>query len=320
MRARPLVILVLILAAAAGLYFYARKPPQANAPPRPGQAAAASPATAALPPAPITVAVVARSAVPVRLTAVGNAQAYATVAIKSRVDGQIFKVGFQEGQLVHKGDLLFSIDPRPFEAQLRQAQANLARDQATLERNRQDLARYAELLKKDFAPRQQYDQMKAAVDSTAATLQADQAAITQAELNVEYCQIRAPIEGITGNLLVDQGNLVKANDTVSLVVINQVKPIYVSFSVPQDNLPEIKRRMASEKLSVDAIIPGDASAPERGILTFVNNAVDLNTGTIQLKATFANADGHLTPGQFVNAALTLSTLRDALVVPAQAVQ
>ncbi len=312
MKARYLAILVLAAAGAGAAYYYER---QAVTPP-----AHATIAPAQAPAAPVTVALVVQKPMPVRLGAVGNARAYAIVSVKSRVDGQIFKVGFQEGQLVHKGDLLFAIDPRPFEAALRQAQANLARDQATLERNRLDLERYGELLKKDFASRQQVDQTKASVDSMVATLQADQAAIVQAQLNLEYCQIRSPIEGITGNLLVNEGNLVKANDTVNLVVINQVKPIYVSFSVPQQNLPEIRRRIAAGKLAVEVAIPGDAGPPETGALTFINNSVDMNTGTIQLKATFPNDDGRLTPGQFVNAGLTLSTIQAALVVPAEAVQ
>jgi membrane fusion protein, multidrug efflux system len=312
MKARYLAILVLAAAGAGAAYYYERQAVT--------QPAHANVAPAQAPAAPVTVALVVQKPMPVRLSAVGNARAYAIVSVKSRVDGQIFKVGFQEGQLVHKGDLLFAIDPRPFEAALHQAQANLARDQATLQRNRLDLDRYSELLKKDFAPRQQIDQTKASVDSMVATLQADQSSIVQAQLNLEYCQIRSPIEGITGNLLVNEGNLVKANDTVNLVVINQVKPIYVSFSVAQQNLPEIKRRMAAGKLAVEVAIPGDDGPAETGGLTFINNSVDMNTGTIQLKATFPNDNGRLTPGQFVNVGLTLSTIQAALVVPAQAVQ
>jgi multidrug efflux system membrane fusion protein len=316
MKTRYIAILGLMAAAAAGAYYYERYGGGASA----GAQAQPQAAAPQLPPAPVTVATVERASMPVKISAVGNALAYATVAVKSRVDGQIFKVSFQEGQLVHKGELLFSIDPRPFQALVRQAQANLARDQSSLQRFRLDLERYSELLKKDFAPRQQVDQAKGQVGSAEATVQADEAAIVQAQLNVEYTQIRSPLEGITGNLLVNEGNLVKANDTVALVVITQVKPIYVSFSVPEQRLPEIKRRLANEKLAVEVAIPGDDRPPAVGQLTFINNSVDANTGTIQLKATFPNEDGRLTPGQFVNASLTLNTLASALVVPTQAIQ
>jgi multidrug efflux system membrane fusion protein len=312
MKSRYVAIIALAVVAAGAVYYHER---QVVTPPAQARAG-----NAHLPPAPVTVAAVVQKPMPVRLSAVGNALAYAVVSVKSRVDGQIFKVGFLEGQLVHQGELLFQIDPRPFEAALRQAKANLARDHATLERNQLDLVRYSELIKKDFTSRQQVEQTKASVDSMAATIEADQALIVQAELNLEYCEIRSPLEGIAGNLLVNQGNLVKANDTVNLVVIHQVKPIYVSFSVAEQNLPEIKRRRAAGKLVVDVSIPGDPGPPETGELTFVNNAVDMNTGTIQLKATFPNTDGRLTSGQFVNASLVLDMITDALVVPAEAVQ
>lgn len=314
-RRQILIFCVLAAAVAGGGYYYFNvlEPARAAAQARPAVEGGA-------PPAPVTVATVAKESVPVRITTIGNAQAYSTVSVKSRVDGQIFSVGFQEGQLVHKGDLLFQIDPRPFEAQLNQAEANLARDKAQLGRAGLDLQRYTELSQKNFASRQTYETARATAESAQATVAADQAAVDQAKINLEYTQIRSPIDGLTGNLLINVGNIVKAEDTPALVVINQVQPIYVSFSIPEQNLPEVKRRMAEGPLPVAATIPGDTGPPEEGKVTFINNAVDTSTGTIQLKATFPNENGRLTPGQFVNVAMTLTTLSDALVVPSRAIQ
>ncbi len=316
MRTRQLLVFSVLAAAVAGggyYYFDVYQPARAATQAR----LAAAGGTA---PAPVTVATVATESVPVRLGTIGNAQAYSTVSIKSRVDGQILAVGFREGQLVHKGDLLFQIDPRPFEAQLDQAQANLARDKAQLVRATLDLQRYTELSQKNFASHQTYETARATAESAQATVAADQAAVDQAKLNVEYTQIRSPIDGLTGNLLINLGNIVKAEDTPALLVINQVEPIYVSFSIPEQNLPEVKRRMAAGVLPVETTIPGDRGPPDEGQVTFINNAVDTSTGTIQLKATFPNEDGRLTPGQFVEVAMTLTTLSDALVVPSQAIQ
>ena len=316
MKRRRLLLFGALAAAVAGggYYYFDVYHPQRAASQAP-RAAAGGPA-----PAPVTVATVAMASVPVRISTIGNAQAYSTVSIKSRVDGQIFAVGFQEGQLVHKGDLLFQIDPRPFEAQLNQAQANLARDKAQLVRATLDLQRYTELSQRNFASHQTYETARAAAESAEATVAADQAAVDQAKLNLEYTQIRSPINGLTGNLLINVGNIVKAEDTPALLVINQVEPIYVSFAVPEQNLPEVKRRMAAGPLPVETTIPGDRGPPEAGQVTFINNAVDTSTGTIQLKATFPNVDGRLTPGQFVEVAMTLTTLSEALVVPSQAIQ
>jgi membrane fusion protein, multidrug efflux system len=271
-------------------------------------------------PAPVVVATVGQQAVPVQYTTIGTVQPISTVMVKSRVDGQIFKVGFAEGQLVHQGDLLFQLDPRPYQATLDQAQANQVRDKASLVRAQLDLKRYTELAKKDFAPQQQLEQARATAESAQATLDGDQAAVEQAKLNLDYAAIRSPLDGRTGNLMVTGGNLVKATDTAALVTINQVTPIYVSFSVPQDGMPEVQRRMASGAVPVSVTINGDTGGPIQGPVTFINNQVDSSTGTIQLKATFANEDGRLVPGQFVNVAMTLSTLAEALVIPSQAVQ
>ncbi len=300
-----------VLLAAGGYYYFSVYLPRAK------HAQAASAATLV---APVTVAPVTEQAVPVQYNTIGTVQQFTTVSVKSLVDGQIFKAGFLEGQYVHRGDLLFQIDPRPFQAALQQAQANLERDKAQSVRADLDLKRYDELAKKDWASRQQYEQARATADSAHASVLADQAAIDQAKLNIEYSQIRSPIDGRTGNMLINVGNLVKANDTVALVMINQTRPIYVSFAISQQNLPEVRARMASEALYVTVVIPGDSGGPERGKVTFINNQVDTSTGTIQLKATFPNENDRLVPGQFVNVAMTLATLTNALVVPSQAVQ
>lgn len=269
---------------------------------------------------PVTLAAVQRKSVPIVLRAIGNVQAYSTVAVKSRVDGQVFEAGFKEGQMVHKGDLLFTIDPRPFDAAARQAEATLARDKAQLEGAQLDLTRYSQLAKSGFAAQQKYEESKTAVDSFEATVKADQAAIETARLNQGYASIHSPIDGRTGSVLIHPGNLVKANDTNALVIINQVKPIYVAFSIPEQYLTEISQRMASSALKVEARLADENEQPIVGQLTFVNNAVDTTTGTIMLKATFANDDERLVPGAFVHVRLILRTLENALVVPTPAVQ
>lgn len=269
---------------------------------------------------PVTVAKAQRKTVPIVLRAIGNVQAYSTVAVKSRVDGQIFDAGFKEGQMVHKGDQLFTIDPRPFDAAVRQAEAALARDKAQLEGAQLDLTRYSQLAKSGFAAQQKYEESKTAVESLDATVKADQAAIETAKLNQSYTSIRSPIDGRTGSMLIHPGNLVKGNDTNALVVINQVKPIYVTFSIPEQYLTEISQRTAASPLQVEARLGDDSEQAIVGQLTFVNNAVDMTTGTIMLKATFANDDERLVPGAFVHVKVILKTLENALVVPTPAIQ
>lgn len=269
---------------------------------------------------PVLTGAVAEQSVPQLLTAIGSVAAFATVAVKSRVDGQIFQAEFTEGQMVRKGDKLFQIDPRPFQVQLRQAQANLARDRAQAEKMAGDLARYGKLAGKGFASQQKYDEARAAHAAMMATLKSGAAAIEAARLQLDYSAIRSPIDGRTGSILVNPGNLVKANDTTPLVVIAQLRPIHVSFSVPERHLARLKALMAAGEAAVAVRIPGDSSAPRRGRLVFINNAVDTATGTILLKAQFENEDDALTPGQFVNVALTLRERPNALVVPSQAVQ
>jgi multidrug efflux system membrane fusion protein len=272
------------------------------------------------PPVPVVVAPVVQKDVPVQLKTIGNVEAYATVAIKARVGGELKEVKFREGQDVTKGQLLFVIDPRPLETLLKQAEANLAKDRALAHKAENDARRYAELIKKDFVSREQYDQAKATHESLAAIVKADEVAVQNARLQLGYCFIAAPLTGRTGNLKADQGNLIKADADTPMVVINQIQPIYVSFSLPQQYLPEITRYLAQGKVGVKAIITGEERQPEEGVLTFVNNTVDTATGTFLLKATFENRDKRLWPGLFVNVVIHLTTQPQALVVPSQALQ
>ena len=257
---------------------------------------------------------------PLQIRAVGNVEAYSTVAVKSQVTGVLTQAHFKEGQDVKKGQLLFTIDPRPFEAALKQAEANLARDTAQLQNSREQARRYAELVKKQYVSQEQYDQIRANADAAEAVVQADQAAVENAKVQLSYCYIFSPIDGQVGTLLVNEGNLVRVNDATPLVVINQITPIYVTFSVPEQNLADIRRHMAAGSLKVAAQFQSDEGRPEQGSLAFIDNAVDRTTGTIKLKAEFKNAERRLWPGQFINVALTLSTQSDAVVVPAEAVQ
>ncbi|HZW36822.1 MAG: efflux RND transporter periplasmic adaptor subunit [Deltaproteobacteria bacterium] len=272
------------------------------------------------PPAvPVTAAVAVRKDVPVQLRAIGTAEAYSTVTVKTMVNGQITKVGFREGQDVKKGDLIFVIDPRPYEAALKTAEAAMAKDVALKENAEKDVKRYAFLIEKDLVPKQQYDQVVANAAALEATVNADRAVVENARVQLGYCFIHSPIGGRTGNLFVKEGNVVKANDT-SLVTIHQVTPIYVTFSVPEQHLPVIRKYRQARTLTVAAVVPGEEDAPARGTLTFIGNAVDNATGTIQLKATFPNEERRLWPGQFVNVRLTLTTKPGAVLVPTPAVQ
>ncbi len=270
---------------------------------------------------PVTVTRAVKKTVPIQLNAIGNVQSYAKVQIKARVEGELTAVHFREGQEVQQGDLLFAIDPAPFQARLQQARANLARDRARLLNAKRQVERYASVAKKGYVSAEQYDQVRTDATALEATVEADAAAVENARLELKYCTLRSPLTGYAGELKVDRGNLVKANDNdTPLVIIRQVCPIYVVFSLPEQYLVEVKQYMARGPLRVDAVIPGSRTAPVHGQLSFVDNAVDPATGTIQLKATFANRDKLLWPGQFVNVALTLTTQPDAVVLPPQAVQ
>ena len=240
--------------------------------------------------------------------------------MKSQVGGVLTRVHFREGQDVSRGALLFTIDPRPFEAALKQAEANLAKDNAQLENARKEVQRYAELVKKGYVAQEQFDQITTNAAALEATVNAGQAMVENARLQLKYCYIYSPITGRTGNLIANEGNLIKANADTPMVVINQVQPIYVTFAVPEQDLSEIKKYMSQGKLGVEASISKEDEKPEQGVLTFIDNAVDLTTGTIKLKGTFANKGKRLWPGQFVTAVLTLTSQPDAIVVPSQAIQ
>ncbi|HKV38437.1 MAG TPA: efflux RND transporter periplasmic adaptor subunit [Blastocatellia bacterium] len=305
-------------------------------------------------PAPVTVSTVVEKDMPVELHAIGNVQPYSTVPVKSQINGEIFTVNFKEGQDVKSGDLLFVLDPRPFEAALKQAEANMARDSALEKQYRANLVRdqaqakyaeaesnrYANLIEEGVVTKEVFEDKRSASDALNATVKADQAAIENsvaamgadkasienAKVQLGYCYIKAPMNGTLGGQIAYKGTMVKANDTTSLVTINQIMPTYVSFSVPQENLPAIRKYMADGELKVEAILqpstalPGKDSERRLGKLSFFDNTVDQATGTILLKATFANADKVLWPGQFVNVVLTLTSRPNAIVAPARAVQ
>jgi multidrug efflux system membrane fusion protein len=326
---------------------------------------------------PVVADSVTQKSVPVQLRAIGNVEAFSTVSVKSLVGGEVVSVNFVEGQEVRKGDLLFTIDPRPLEAAVKQAEANLAKDLGQVKQAEANLAkdlaqvkqaeanlardiaqaknanvqaeRYKSLAEKQVVAQQQYDQYRTnaealeatlladraaidnataaarasqeAIENAKAAVQADRAVLENARVQRGYCSICSPIDGRTGNLLIHQGNIVKANDTPSLVIINQISPIYVTFSLPEKNLSQIKEYMAKGKPKMEAIKPNSDDKPaEQGVLGFIDNAVDSTTGTIQLKGTFLNKEKRLWPGEFVKVVLTLATQSDAIVVPTNAIQ
>ncbi|HXM83294.1 MAG TPA: efflux RND transporter periplasmic adaptor subunit [Burkholderiales bacterium] len=269
---------------------------------------------------PVTVATVTQETVPIRLQGIGNVEAYSTVALKARVDGQIVEVNFREGAPVKKNDILFRIDPRPYEAALRQAEANALRDVAARNQARSQDRRYQELLEKNFVSKEAYAQIRTNADTADAVAKASQAALENARLNLEYCTIRSPLDGYVGKVLLQAGNLVRANDVNPLVVINQVRPIYVNFALPEQTLPEVRKYQAAGPLAVEVLTPDPQQHPAGGQLIFIDNAVDPSTGTIRLRGRFENTDAALWPGQFVNVSLRLYEQADALVAPAQAVQ
>jgi multidrug efflux system membrane fusion protein len=273
------------------------------------------------PPAvPVTTAAVLLRTVPVRVYAIGNVEPYTTVTVKARVDGQIVSVHFKEGDEVRQGSVLFEIDPRPFAAALKQAQANLLKDKALLDRAKEQEKRYKDLLSKNFISPDAYDQVRTNAETAAASVAADEAAIESAKLSVDYCTIRSPITGYAGRIQIQQGNLVKANDVNPLVTINQVVPVNVSFSIPEQNVAAVRTYQAEGVLKVEANFPNAIHPPISGKLSFLDNAADTTTGTIKLKAEFPNTDKALWPGQFVNVVLTLYEQKDAVVTPSAAVQ
>jgi membrane fusion protein, multidrug efflux system len=269
---------------------------------------------------PVSVMAAVQQSIPVRLQAIGNVEAYSTVSVKARVDGQINTVNFKEGQEVRKGDVLFRIDARPYEAVLKQAEANALRDAAARDQAISQERRYKELLEKNFISKEAYAQIATNSQTAEATARASQAALENARLNVEYCTIVSPLDGYAGKVLLQVGNLVKANDVSPLVIINQVRPIYVNFAVPEQALGSLRGYMASGPLAVEVTLSGEANVLAEGRLIFVDNAVDPTTGTIKLRGQFDNKDASLWPGQFVNVRVRLFEQKDAILVPARSVQ
>ena len=301
-----------------------------------------------MPPVPVTVAVATQRDLPIQLRAIGNVESYSSIPVKAQVAGELMSIHFTEGQDVKKGDLLFEIDRRPYEqalrqseanlnrdiAQEKQAEANLARDLAQAQNARAQAVRYSKLAEEKVVSKEQNDQMKtaataadesaradqAAIESARAANLADKAAIETARLNLDYCEIRSPIDGRTGSLQVKVGTLIKAQADTAMVTINQISPTFVTFSVPEDQLAAIRKSMAQGPLQAEAEIPNDPSGPAHGQLTFIDNTVDATTGAIKLKAEFTNRERKLWPGQFVNVLLTVGQDAKATVVPSEAIQ
>ncbi|HZF73751.1 MAG TPA: efflux RND transporter periplasmic adaptor subunit, partial [Gemmatimonadaceae bacterium] len=269
-------------------------------------------------PVPVTTAVAAQKPMPIVISIIGSAEAFQTVSVRSQVTGELRTVTFKEGDDVQKGQLLFELDRRPLEAALQQAEAVLARDLAQAANARAQATRYEDLASRGIATREQVDQTRTAAAALDATIGADRAAVESAKIQLQYATIMSPLSGRTGALMVHAGNLVRANDTAPLVVINQIAPINVTFAVPENRLAEVKRFMAQGTLTVVAQPPNDPAAASKGRISFVDNQVDLSTGTIRLKGTFANDNRRLWPGQYVNVKVTLTTDPSALVVPTPA--
>ncbi len=261
---------------------------------------------------------------PMQAAAIGTVQSIAMVMIKSRVDGEIAQVLFEEGQEVKEGDPLFNLDSRAFRAQLALSEANLERDRAQLQRAQTEVKRQSELASRGVASTQKLEDVQTAVQVLEAAIRADEAAIENARVNLSYTTIRSPIDGKTGAVVLKRGNLVKSNDTsqqaMPLVTITQLRPIYITFTVPELQLAGLRAAMRSGRLPVVATVPNQPQTPITGTLTFIDNQVDVGTGTISLKATFANDDAQLWPGQFVNVTLTLGVQADAIVAPSAAIQ
>jgi multidrug efflux system membrane fusion protein len=276
-------------------------------------------ATFQQPPVPVVSAGVVSKTVPYEIVSIGTGEAYNTVSIRSQVGGVLSRVYFKEGEYVEKGDRLFLIDPAAYEAALQAAKAKLARDQATLNYTLESVKRYDELAKKDYITAQEHSNMLTSLETMKATVRADEAEVESAQLNLGYCSIVSPIRGRVGTLLIDEGNVVKANSDNPMVVIHQIRPMYVRFTVPQQYLPDILKYSAVQSLEVRAYAPGESPDARRGCLTFIDNAVDVSTGTILLKAEFPNEDLMLWPGEFVNAVLVLKQLENVVVVPAQSI-
>jgi membrane fusion protein, multidrug efflux system len=306
------VIAILLLAAGLALYLSMARGSipflTSTAAPRP-----------VAPPVPVSAAPVQRRDVPIYLTGLGTVQAYNSVLVKSRVDGQIVKINFSEGKDVREGDVLVEIDPRPFEAALSQAEANKLKDEAQLENARLDLDRLTRLIATNAVSKQQLDAARALAAQLDATVKADQAAIDMARTQLDYTKIRSPIDGRAGRRLIDIGNMIRATDTGGFVTVNQMHPIFVTFALPADSLPPVRARLREGDVPVTA---QDSNLVDlaTGALTVIDNQVDVTTGTVTYKATFANSGEVLWPGQFVNVRVELDIRRDVLALPVRAVQ
>jgi len=272
------------------------------------------------PPAPVVVASVEQRDIPVQISAIGNVEAYQTVQIRSQVNGQIQKIFFKEGEDVREGQPLFQLDKRPFQADLEKAIGQMKHDQAQAENSRIQAERYSGLEKQGIVSHEQAEQLRAQAKADASAVEADKAAVEAARVQLHYTDIVAPINARTGALMINLGNLVKANDTPYLLQLNQVTPIYVTFSVPESNLDRVRQRFSSGQLKVLAYPKGQSDSPAEGRLTFIDNGVDMTTGMFKLKGTFQNKDRRLWPGEFVDVALVLSTQKNAVVVPTKAIQ
>lgn len=313
-RFKRLLFVILLMALAAGVYMKFGAPERSSEAQKKDRAKGKGSQVV-----PVAVTTVQQKSIPVRVEGIGNVEAYTSVQIKPRVDGQMVEVNFREGQEVRQGDVLFRIDPRPYVAAFKQAEAAAARDRAQHERAKQQDARYKELLEKNFVSADGYAQFRTNAQTADAVAQASEATVENAKVQLDYTVIRSPIDGYVGRVLLQRGNIARAADPNAIAVINQVHPIYVTFAVPEKYLAEIRTRMKSGLLEVEAL-PSDSKNPVAGKLAFIDNAVDQTTGTIKLRAEFTNAHNELWPGQFASVRMRLYDQGDALVVPSQAVQ